>query len=176
MWKDVCDFEGLYQVNELGEIKSVERTKKNNAGIQAVNERILKQRTDKDGYFAVCLCKDGKHYGRRVNRLVAEAFIPNPDDLPVVHHKDENKQNNNVDNLEWCTVQYNTCYGEGLKSGAIKRGRPVIQLDNGVVINEYYSTGNASDETGIPQGNIYNACAGKRRIAGGYEWRFKDEY
>lgn len=94
----------------------------------------------------------------------------------MVNHKDENKQNNEADNLEWCTVRYNTCYGDGLRKMAAKQGRPVIQVLNGNIIGEYYSTGNASKETGIPQGNIYKACAGERRIAGGYEWRFKDEY
>lgn len=176
MWKDIKNFEGLYQVSDHGDIKSIERTKTNNAGAQRVEERILKQRRDKDGYLAVCLSKEGKHYGRRVNRLVAEAFIPNPECLPVVNHKDENKQNNEADNLEWCTVRYNTCYGDGLRKMAAKQGRPVIQVLNGNIIGEYYSTGNASKETGIPQGNIYKACAGERRIAGGYEWRFKDEY
>ena len=100
MWKDIKNFEGLYQVSDHGDIKSIERTKTNNAGTQRVEERILKQRRDKDGYLAVCLSKEGKHYGRRVNRLVAEAFIPNPECLPVVNHKDENKQNNEADNLE----------------------------------------------------------------------------
>lgn len=176
MWKDIKNFEGLYQVSDHGDIKSIERTKTNNAGTQRVEERILKQRRDKDGYLVVCLSKEGKHYGRRVNRLVAEAFIPNPECLPVVNHKDENKQNNEADNLEWCTVRYNTCYGDGLRKMAAKQGRPVIQVLNGNIIGEYYSTGNASKETGIPQGNIYKACAGERRIAGGYEWRFKDEY
>lgn len=176
MWKDIKNFEGLYQVSDHGDIKSIERTKTNNAGTQRVEERILKQRRDKDGYLAVCLSKEGKRYGRRVNRLVAEAFIPNPECLPVVNHKDENKQNNEADNLEWCTVRYNTCYGDGLRKMAAKQGRPVIQVLNGNIIGEYYSTGNASKETGIPQGNIYKACAGERRIAGGYEWRFKDEY
>lgn len=176
MWKDIKNFEGLYQVNDHGDIKSIERTKTNNAGTQRIEERILKQRRDKDGYLAVCLSKEGKHYGRRVNRLVAEAFIPNPECLPVVNHKDENKQNNEADNLEWCTVRYNTCYGDGLRKMAAKQGRPVIQVLNGNIIGEYYSTGNASKETGIPQGNIYKARAGERRIAGGYEWRFKDEY
>lgn len=176
MWKDVKNFEGLYQVSDCGYVKSVSRTKPNNGGVQEVKERVLKQRCDKDGYLAVCLSKNGKHYGRRVNRLVAESYVPNPDHLPVVNHKDENKQNNRVSNLEWCTVQYNTCYGDGLRKMAIKQGRPVLQIQKGHVIGEYYSTGNAAKETGIPQGNIYKACVGERRVAGGYEWRFKDEY
>ena len=121
----------------------------------------------------MCLSKDGKHYGRRVNRLVAEAFIPNPDCLPVVNHKDENKQNNEADNLEWCTVRYNTCYGEGPTKMAMKQGRAVLQILNGNVIKEYYSEGKASKDTSIPQVNIHKVCIGERKYAGGYKWRFK---
>lgn len=175
MWRDVTGYEGLYQVNERGEVKSLERTKSNNLGQQRVSERILAQVPDKDGYLRVCLSKDGKHTPALVSRLVAREFIPNPDNLPVINHKDENKQNNNVDNLEWCTVRYNTCYGTGLKRAAMKQGRPVVQMKDNDVISEYYSTHNAASQTGIPQSNIYKACEGARKTAGGYQWRFKDD-
>lgn len=176
MWKDVKNFESLYQVSDDGQVRSVKRIKRNNAGYQEVNERIRKLTPDKDGYLRVCLSKDGLHYLKAVHRLVAEAFVPNPENLPVINHIDENKQNNCADNLEWCTVQYNTCYGSGTEKTARAQGRPVIQFEDGIPIHEYYSTGKASRETGIPQANIYNACAGKRQTAGGCEWRFKDEY
>lgn len=176
MWRDVEGYEGLYQVNERGEVKSVQRVKQNNLGYQAINERLLAQVPDRDGYLRVCLSRDGKHSPKLVSRLVAKAFIPNPNNLPVVNHMDENKQNNNVDNLEWCSVKYNTCYGSGLLKAAMKNGRPVVQIENGKIINEFYSTQKASTETGIPQANIYKVCTGNRKTAGGYEWRFKDEY
>lgn len=175
-WKDISNFEGLYQVNRSGEVRSIARAKENNGGTQVVNERLLKQRVDKDGYLAVTLCKSGRHYGRRVSRLVAEAYIPNPLNLPVVNHKDENKQNNDADNLEWCTVQYNTTYGTGIERMAKKQGRPVLQISDGDVIAEYYSSQCASRSTGIPQANIHKVCSGLRHRAGGYEWRFKNEY
>lgn len=98
MWKDIENYEGLYQVNELGEIKS-------RKGI------ILKPQLHKDGYFQVALYKDGIRKIFYVHRLVAKAFIPNPDNLPEVNHKDENKSNNTVDNLEWCSRIYNCNYG-----------------------------------------------------------------
>lgn len=176
MWKDVKNFEGLYQVSDDGQVKSVKRIKRNNAGYQEVNERIRKLTPDKDGYLRVCLSKNNKHYLRTVHRLVAEAFIPNPDNYPVINHKDENKQNNNVENLEWCTVRYNTLYGEGMLKMAMTQGKVVEQLKNNKVINEYYSTYEASRQTGVPQPNIHKVCSGKRRTAGGYEWRYKDEY
>lgn len=175
MWKDVVGYEGLYQVNEFGEVKSVRRTKSNNRGFQDVNERLLAQVPDRDGYLRVCLSKDGEHTPKLVSRLVAQAFISNPDGLPVVNHKDENKQNNHVENLEWCTVRYNTCYGNGLLKTAIKQGRAVLQIEDDQVIHEYYSTGRASKDTGIPQSNIYKTCTGERKSAGGYGWRFKND-
>lgn len=175
-WRDVPGFEGLYLISNLGNVKSVERFKRNNAGTQFVNERIRVLTPDKDGYLKVCLSKDGKHYVKSVHRLVAEAFIPNPDNLPVINHKNEDKQDNRVTNLEWCTVQYNTCYGNGIKKMAIKQGRPVLQILNGRVIEEYYSTQEASRQTNIPQANIYKVCNCERKRAGGYEWRFKNEY
>lgn len=175
MWRDIENYEGLYQVNELGEVKSLPRMKQNNLGYQQVNERLLAQVPDKDGYLRVCLSKNGQHVPVLVSRLVAGAFIPNPDGLPVVNHKDENKQNNNVDNLEWCTVKYNTCYGTGLQRAAMKQGRSVLQIKDGEILGEYYSTQNASKQTGIPQANIYRVCRGKGNTAGGYQWRFKDD-
>lgn len=175
-WRDIPNFEGSYLISNLGNVKSVERFKRNNAGTQFVNERLLVLTPDKDGYLRVCLSKDGLHYLKSVHRLVAEAFIPNPDNLPVINHKNEDKQDNRVENLEWCTVKYNTNYGNGMRKMAITQGRPVLQLNNGHIVEEFYSTQEASRKTGIPQANIYKVCVGERRTAGGYEWRFKNEY
>lgn len=175
MWADVIGFEGLYQVSDRGEIKSVERSKPNNKGFQSVNERIRVLTPDRYGYLKVCLSKNGKHYVKSVHRLVAEAFIPNPNNLPVINHINENKQDNRVENLEWCTVQYNTMYGSARIRTAMSQGRSVEQLDdNGDVIDEFYSMNLASRSTGIPQPNIHKACNGKRHTAGGYKWRYKD--
>lgn len=175
-WKDIKGFEGLYQISNLGRVKSLKRLKKNNNGTQEVNERIRKLTPDKDGYFNVCLSKEDIHYQKKVHKMVADAFIPNPDSLPVINHKNENKNDNRKENLEWCTVRYNTLYGEGMKKMAVKQGRSVYQILDGNVVNEYYSTGEASRQTGIPQPNIYKVCCGERHTAGGYEWRFKDEH
>lgn len=176
-WRDVLNFEGLYLISNLGNVKSVERFKRNNSGTQFVNERLLSLTPDKDGYLRVCLSKDGLHYVKSVHRLVAEAFIPNTNNLPVVNHKNEDKQDNRVENLEWCTVQYNTMYGTGRLRTSMKQGRAVEQLDlYGNIIETFYSMSVASKMTGVPQPNIHKVCNGDRRTAGGYKWRYKDEY
>jgi hypothetical protein len=111
LWKPIPDFDGMYEISNMGRVKSCKRTRKSKAGsISNVQERILKQRSDKNGYRAVDLCKDVKLHYFRCYRLVADAFIPNPNHFPVINHKDEDVTNNVVSNLEWCSVSYNTSY------------------------------------------------------------------
>ena len=111
IWKDIDGFGGCYQVSNLGRVKSLDRNVKGNKSNYIRIGKILSPKTHRNGYLCVVLCKDriGKMY--YIHRLVAQAFIPNPDRLPQVNHKDENKTNNNVENLEWCSAEYNTNYG-----------------------------------------------------------------
>ena len=109
-WKDIKGYEGLYQISNKGNVKSLGNNKTR-------KEKILSPRKH-SGYFFVTLCKKGeKPKNFDIHRLVAEHFLLNPDNLPVVNHKDENKLNNNVENLEWCTFAYNTIY-------SINEGKP----------------------------------------------------
>lgn len=111
IWKDILDYEGLYQVSSMGRVKSLERySYKGNRSVQRLKTRILKAGIRKDGYLTVVLRKDGKSTSYLVHRLVASAFICNPNGFNVVNHKDENKQNNDVRNLEWCNSLYNNTY------------------------------------------------------------------
>lgn len=111
-WKDIVikkndvihDYTGKYQVSNLGRIRSLNFNRSSEV-------KILKPSLSNTGYYTVGLCKDGKHEVFTIHRLVANAFIPNIDNLPLVNHKDENPLNNHVDNLEWCTVKYNINYG-----------------------------------------------------------------
>lgn len=108
IWKDIKYYEHYYQVSSLGKLRSLDRVDCNGNHRKG---KPLKLFCDKDGYLIASLSKAGvaKHY--KVHRIVAEAFIPNPNKLPQINHKDENKQNNRVDNLEWCTAQHNINYG-----------------------------------------------------------------
>ncbi len=112
IWKDIKGYEGLYQVSNLGRIKSVDRIiERRKKGKYFKKGNILKLQKSKQGYYICKLSYQNKKPTRNVHRLVAEAFIPNTDNLPCINHKDENKLNNNIDNLEWCTYEYNNKYG-----------------------------------------------------------------
>ena len=107
-WKPIVGYENLYEVSNLGRIRSFDRwVKSKNGSIRICRGRILKPYTNKDGYLYVVLSKNNKHKTYKVHRLVAQAFLDNPNNLPQVNHKDENPLNNNVNNLEWCNSKYN---------------------------------------------------------------------
>ena len=133
------------------------------------------------GYQEVGLYRDGIMRREKVHRLVAEAFIPNPDNLPCINHKDENKANNSVDNLEWCSYSYNNNYGKNrpnnnLKQGAIKNSKRVVQISqSGEVVATYSSVREAARKTEINQSNITKCCLGKEhyKSAGGFCWRYE---
>lgn len=117
IWKDVVGFEGLYQVSNLGNVKSLPKYTYSKGYPQLRKEKLLKPgKTGKRHNYLAVVLNDGKQY--KVHRLVAQAFIPNPNNFPQVNHKDENPANNSVDNLEWCSNQYNCKYS----------GRPKTKL------------------------------------------------
>lgn len=115
IWKPVVNYEGLYEISNLGSLRSCEHkvpvSHRGYNGYRTVHQQICKTGINKFGYEVVKLCKNRKYKQAFIHRLVAQAFIPNPDDLPQVNHIDENKLNNCADNLEWCTRKYNCNYG-----------------------------------------------------------------
>lgn len=174
IWRDVIGYEGLYQVSNYGRVKSL-----NYHG--GKKEKVLKPGKDRCGYLYVVLCKEGSHKKYKVHRLVAQAFIPNPNNYPCVNHKDENKTNNCVDNLEWCTYKYNTNYGTCIERSANsrindKRSKPVLQYSlEGNFIKKWPSGREIQRQLGFNQGGISNCCLGKCNTAYGYIWRYKNE-
>lgn len=157
IWKEVKGFEGIYWVSNKGEIKSAPR--------RGSKGGILQGKISHKGYREVTMRKDGKQYTLKVHRLVAEAFIPNPDDLPDVNHKDENKLNNCVDNLEWCTTEYNTLYG----TRTVRSGRPIRCKETGVV---YPGSAWAARELGVDQSTITKCCNNPNRGTKGLHWEY----
>ena len=114
-WKDIVGYENLYQVSNLGNVRSLDKVIMRKHGESlTVRGRVLKPMIIK-GYCYVRLNDCGNWKTEQIHRLVAQAFIPNPDNLPEVNHKDENKSNNRADNLEWCTHNYNVNYGQRTK-------------------------------------------------------------
>ena len=171
IWKDIEGYEGLYQVSNLGRVKSLKYRQSN-------NENILKPQVDGGGYLMVHLWKDKKPKAMKVHRLVAQAFIPNPDSLPEVNHKSEVKTENTVDEIEWCNHKYNCNYGSrNIRSGEKRKnngGFVVIQFTNkGDYVNEYNSAREASRETGVLHSGICRCCQGKIQSAGGFIWKYK---
>lgn len=168
-WRDIAGYEGKYQVSNLGRVKSLNYN-------NTCKERCLEPNKNSLGYLQVILCKNGKRDSHSIHRLVAEAFIPNPNNLPQVNHKDENPSNDMVDNLEWCDRKYNINYGTAIERMLKRRNgprkeRPVICVENGVV---YPSSQEASRQTGVHQGNIISCCQGRYKSAGGYHWKYSD--
>ena len=167
IWKDIKGYEGRYQISNLGEVKSVPRLVANKNGYRKVKERILRKKIDTRGYFVVNLCRNGLHKMYTIHRLVAETFMPNPNQLPQVNHKDENKLNNRLDNLEWCTAKYNTNYGHA----TTRRSLSVCQYDlNGCKVGWFYGIREAERITGINNRSIRQVLKGERKTAGGYYW------
>lgn len=114
IWKDIDGLEGCYQISNFGRVKSLARY---DYSTRYIKEKIMKPSKDKDGYLIIglqCARKHKKQKTYRIHQMVAKAFIPNPFNLPEINHKDEDKTNNHVDNLEWCTTKYNLTYGHRL--------------------------------------------------------------
>ena len=146
IWKDIKDFEGLYWISNLGRVKNK-------------HGKILKPEI-RNGYYSVDLVKNKKRYKCRIHRLVAEAFIPNPDNLPMVNHKDENKLNDEASNLEWCDNTYNTHYSK-------HQDLSVYCFD----LDEHFkSASDAAVHTGVCRTSIVKACRGQLAQAGGKLW------
>lgn len=175
IWKDIDGYEGIYQVSNEGRIKSLEKTwiSGKHKTIRHQQEKILKNSKDSYGYFVVGLSKGGKSKTLKVHRLVAEAFIPNPNGYKTINHKDENPENNSVSNLEWCTQAYNNTYGGRTR----KTSKTVYQYTlDGKLIKVWRSTAECG-RSGFNQTNISKCCCNKYNREGnnvykGYKWNY----
>ena len=161
IWCPIKGYEGLYEVSDQGRVRSLKFGK----------ERIMKQLITPKGYIRVGLRKNGYQKMYLVHRLVAQTFIPNPDNLTEVNHKDEDKINNKVSNLEWCDRKYNINYG----TRTDRCSKQVIQFTkDGVFVREWKSTRDVERNLGYFHNNISNCCNGKCKSAYNFIWKFKD--
>lgn len=197
VWKDIKEYEGLYQVSNLGRIKSLKRN--------TAREKIMKPRENRDGYLSINLCKNGNVTTKKIHRLVAENFIPNPENKYSVNHINGLKKDNRIENLEWSTAseqakhavktglwqwddnrkmklrntliergnnpQKNNSHTKGHSFGVVK----VIQKDDdGNIIKIWDSMSDASRAIGVPVSHIVRVCKGIRKHTRGYVWSYYD--
>lgn len=178
LWKDIKNYEGLYQVSNLGRVKSVKRDVVSKKGqIMRIEEKIKTLSNNGKGYLVATLYKNGKSDRLYVHRLVCDAFIPNVNNHPCVNHKDENRQNNNVENLEWCTYSYNNTYNDIRKrilqtyNKNAKNKKKVFQFTlDGEFIKEYSGCRVAERTTGLK--SIHHCLSGRYKQSGGYLWSY----
>lgn len=178
IWKDIEGYEGLYQVSSFGRVRSLDRSHRmKNGYVRSIKGRVLAQSIKNSGYYKVQLSKDGTQKTFMVHRLVAKAFIPNPDELETVNHKDENKLNNKASNLEWMNIKDNTNYGTHNYRVAVSQGHPIVQLTlDGDYVNTYHSIGEAGRQTEIDRTGINKVILGKAYYSHNYCWCYEWEY
>lgn len=166
IWKSVIGYERLYKVSNLGKVKSMNYK---HTGLS----KILTPIKTHNGYLQVKLYRYGKMSREYVHRIVASAFIPNFETKPQVNHKNENKSDNRVENLEWVTSKENLNYGTRVKRAAKSKSKSMLQFSiDGKLLNTWESARLAARTLGYNQGNISQCCVGKFKTMYGYKWKY----
>lgn len=176
-WKPVVGFEGYYEVSNYGNVRSLDRTTiYKNGRVHHTAGRHLAISLNSQGYRKTIFSVNGKHATPRVCRLVAMAFIPNPNNFPQVNHKDENKLNDCADNLEWCDCKYNNNYGTAPMRRIEGRKKPINQFTlDGQFVCRWSCASDAEKKTGVYHSHIAQCCKGKFKQMGGYVWRYANQ-
>ena len=169
IWKDIKGYEGYYQISSFGRVRSLDRFDgfKNN-----IKGKLIKCFLSKTGYVRVSLSKNQKYKKFQVHRLVAQAFIENKNNFSQVNHIDEKRDNNNVNNLEWCSAKYNSNYGNRPKRISKIKSKPVISISGSGLMRYFKSARKASEVLGVEFKNISAVANGKRNHTGGYRFMF----
>ena len=179
VWKDVVGYEGLYKVSNKGNVYSVGRI---NSQCKKIGGIILKPGYTRGGYLLVNLCENGKVKSKYIHRLVLEAFVENPNNLPEVNHKDENPSNNELSNLEWCDARYNSNYGT--RNERIRKKVRAVNVETGEVVK--FNSTHEAGRKGYDQSGVAASCRGdyndgKGKLIGdghtyrGYRWSYIEE-
>ena len=173
-WRPVVGFEEAYEVSNLGRVRSKTRLVGGNCGsLWERTGRIRKVYTNKHGYKNVVLYFDGTMRRCSVHRLVAMAFLDNPLNYPFINHKDENPSNNNVENLEWCTAQYNATYGHAIEKRIESCSIPVVMCDDeGNVLRKFVSSAEAGRIMKCDNSAILKCCKGLKKKVANFKWKF----
>lgn len=172
-WKDIENYEGLYQVSNFGRVKSLKRNRK----FKSIHEDTIKKQTNTNrGYLIVSLSKDGKKKNFYVHRLVAESFIAKIENKNDVNHINENKHDNMVKNLEWCTKKYNNNYGHRLIKAADAHKKKIISINLSDDSKNYFnSVKEAGDYLGIKATNISAVLNNRKNSTSGYSFKYNNQ-
>lgn len=166
----------MYQISNIGNVRSLERKVFQQGRIQTYQGSVITPYIINSGYLCVKLSKNNKKRAFTIHRLVAESFIENPNNYPCINHKDENRHNNNVANLEWCSYSYNSNYGNCNNAKIEKFGHKISMYNKrGKFLKTFPSSHRASLEMGIARSSIVDCCKKRCYTAGGYIWRYKHE-
>lgn len=177
-WREIKGYEGKYIISNYGEVISLPRYKQNNSKLQYVEPKeIIRYVNKRNGYVYVQLWNNATYRSIRLHKLVAQTFIPNKDNKLQINHKDGNKQNNKMDNLEWCTNKENIIHAH--KMGLANNNNQKIKVNQydlkGNFIRSFNSILDASKETRVSMGNISLCINNKRKTAGGYIWKYANK-
>lgn len=189
-WRDIPGFEGFYQINNYGVVKSLDRFQvEQRLGTPYVRHykgTVIKQ-FQRGEYLFVRLLINGKATNHNIHRLLMETFIPNPNNYPCVNHKDQDKHNNfiyinddgsvneELSNLEWCSWKYNSNYGDAVERARVQKYKPIIQYTkDGEFVREWDSCWSAGKELGLNPQNLRSCCRGERKNSHGFRWEYKN--
>ena len=188
IWKDVVGYEGMYQVSNLGNIKSLDRVVELKSKNQFTGFTTLRPTKGKNiskvvntkGYYQIALYKNGVMKNKLLHRLIAEAFLPNPENKPTVNHIDGNKLNDNLDNLEWATSKeqqkhartilgFNSVISKQCRQRQIELHQRKVKRSDGVIFNSIKEASMGDENV---RRHITEVCKGKRKSTGGYSWEY----
>ena len=178
IWKDIEGYEGLYQVSNMGNVKSLGRYRKTkHNGVAWLKEKIMKPKIGKNGYYEISLMKNGKHKSHIIHRLVAKAFIPNPENKPCIDHINTNRFDNRIENLRWCTQKenLNNPISVEKQQNDPKKSKPILVIKKGEIVM-FFPSASEAGRKGFTLSSVTECARGEKKHHKGYQWQYVEDY